>query len=258
MADNLNALLLLDRDGQGHQAPVATNLLTAIMPTNLGQESQADRVVFLGENSATADREALARAQQMATQGVDPDAIRRQTGWFYHNNSWSYEVPDTNFRQTQQLPPPTSGHQVPFFNHFDHPEVLAAYPHLRDSLMVTGPGHSEDYFPLSPQQHANYIADIDPDVGGRLMRLRERSYRPTQGNAGNISTPLHELQHVIDNEEGVMQGRPIANAPPVPYARDPYEQRAFETEFRRTMSPAERRQTPFQLVRPTLPPLRGR
>lgn len=56
------------------------------------------RYMFAGEKSRTADREALARAQQMEADGADMESIRQQTGWFKSKvtgNKWAYEIDDS-------------------------------------------------------------------------------------------------------------------------------------------------------------------
>jgi hypothetical protein len=40
-----------------------------------------ESVRFVGDKAQTADKEALARAQEMQTRGVDRDTIWRETGW---------------------------------------------------------------------------------------------------------------------------------------------------------------------------------
>lgn len=42
---------------------------------------RGQRGTFAGINALTADKEALAKAQQMIAQGVDPAQVWKETGW---------------------------------------------------------------------------------------------------------------------------------------------------------------------------------
>jgi len=54
------------------------------------------RGVFAGINALTADRQALAKAQEMIAQGVDPEDVWQQTGWGRGaDGKWRFEIDDS-------------------------------------------------------------------------------------------------------------------------------------------------------------------
>lgn len=62
-----------------------------------------EKVVFGGEKSATADRQALARAKEMETSGAGRDAIWKETGWWKpeHDGKWRYEIDDSRAARSE-------------------------------------------------------------------------------------------------------------------------------------------------------------
>lgn len=57
------------------------------------------RYTFGGTNAAQADLQALERAQTMEQQGVDPETIRKDTGWFRGaDQKWRFEIDDSEMR----------------------------------------------------------------------------------------------------------------------------------------------------------------
>lgn len=54
---------------------------------------------FAGENAKTADLEQLRTAKEMLAEDVEPETIRQQTGWFQlPNGQWSFEISDENMQ----------------------------------------------------------------------------------------------------------------------------------------------------------------
>lgn len=185
------------------------------------------KAAFLGENSATADKEALARAKRMKEEGADPEAIRRETGWFFHTwpaakgqGAWSYEVDDRQFQQTS---PRRGGEDTNFFDHFTHPEVERAYPHIRDTTRYGARP------PVGRDGQANLTDE------GYEIRLHGRDH------GKQLHVPLHELQHIIDIDEGVDVIDQPVNAR---IEDDPMENRARSVEQRRTFTDEQRRANP--------------
>lgn len=54
------------------------------------------RFSFSGENAANANNELLVRAKDMATEGVDSESIRKETGWHKgYDGKWRFEIDDS-------------------------------------------------------------------------------------------------------------------------------------------------------------------
>lgn len=178
--------------------------------------------LFAGENAATADRDALARAKQMQGQGVEQGQIWRETGWFSDPVGWSFEIPDDNFREVNKLMPPVGARAVtmPFLQQYEHPELARAYPQALGRSRVT----------LDPAFAKREEADGMVTEGNRLWLDTELP------EAQRYSTGLHETQHMLDNTEGRRR------FPGRDYMADPREQRAFNVEYRRGLTPEQRRQ----------------
>lgn len=185
-------------------------------------------VMFLGENSQTADRQALARAQQMAANGEDANAIRQATGWFQHEGRWSYEVDDRAFRQTRPLP--NTSRDVRFFDYFSHPEVRRAYPNLSPPVN-TSPLRQPD---TGARQGEVVFGAFDPDDNRMWLRERRFDNPNPSDDERSILTPLHELQHAIDGHEQFPRNGDS-------YEDDSWERRAYSTQDRFRLSPAQRR-----------------
>lgn len=194
-----------------------------------------NEALFLGENSATADRQALARAQELSRQGVDMETIRQQTGWFVHDGQWSYEISDIPFQQRGETAMPAGRREGRFFDYFSHPEALRAYPELQEM------GVSARTPPFNYGQY-----QIDERTGAPIINLADRDQRR------HLNVPLHELQHAIDDIEGRLALRPPVTSREE-LLRDPNEQRAYATEQRQALTPEERRRLP-----PTFEGLLGR
>ncbi|MDY3690829.1 MAG: LPD23 domain-containing protein [Dysosmobacter sp.] len=67
------------------------------------QGAGAAQNTFAGVNARTADLNALSTAQELERQGMDADAIRRQTGWFRGmDGKWRFEIDDSGMRYERQ------------------------------------------------------------------------------------------------------------------------------------------------------------
>ena len=110
--------------------------------------SPVEKVVFAGEKSATADRQALAKAREMEAAGAGRGAIWKETGWWKpeHDGKWRYEIDDSRARLApgfgdalQSAQPgqvvvgtPRPGTRffdpVPMPNVIEHRQLYQAYP----------------------------------------------------------------------------------------------------------------------------------
>lgn len=87
-ADNITKLQ--ERAGDRQSAPVSENSI----PQNNAERNP--RYSYGGRNANQADREALARAEEMERSGADAEQIRRETGWFRGiDGLWRFEIDDS-------------------------------------------------------------------------------------------------------------------------------------------------------------------
>ena len=71
-------------------------IANASAPKTLNTGFRGQRGIFAGINALTADKEALAKAQDMIAQGVDPEDVWQQTGWGRGaDGKWRFEIDDS-------------------------------------------------------------------------------------------------------------------------------------------------------------------
>lgn len=137
---------------------------------------------FAGENSKTADLEALKIAKQMEKDGADPETIWKETGWGRGlDGKWRYEIDDSKMKfkgSTSEL--------QKLSDVLDYEELYQAYPDIKD---------------ISIQEVK------DPNFGGAYSERDDIIYlnedlTPAQKKA----TLAHELQHAIQKREGFARG----------------------------------------------------
>ncbi|NBW07953.1 MAG: hypothetical protein EBR82_07995 [Caulobacteraceae bacterium] len=91
---------------------------------------------FAGVRAKTANRGALADAQQRIASGEDAEVVRRETGWFQGDDgSWKFEIDDSKARFTKMPKKPgfhgdELGFEGPLGRILDHPDLFRAYPSL--------------------------------------------------------------------------------------------------------------------------------
>jgi len=181
--------------------------------------------LFGGEKAQGADLAALERAKALQKNGQDPWS----EGWFQDPTGWSFEIDDSGYAEQRNALMPVQGRAItrPYGQTYTHPELEQRYPDFMARSRVT----------------------VDPD----LARREDVDGMVTEGNRvwidpllspdNRLSTGLHETQHALDNYEG----RRRFNAPD--YLKDPREQRAFNVEYRRGLTPEQRRQmSPVQTL----------
>ena len=148
--------------------------------------------IFGGRLARTADREALSRAEEMAGRGADRREIWDQTGWFQgRDGQWRFEIDDTGSQFRRE---PITPHErnvvgdIRFGDHFDHPELFAAYPGLERA-------------PFSVEPHGG-IGSYDPVTG--TVAVGRHPPRDIQG--GRRGAALHEGQHAVQAYENFARG----------------------------------------------------
>ena len=81
---------------KGLEAMQGRMVANANAPRTLNTGYMGQRGVFAGINALTADKEALAKAQQMIAQGVDPAQVWKETGWGKGvDGKWRFEIDDS-------------------------------------------------------------------------------------------------------------------------------------------------------------------
>jgi hypothetical protein len=173
--------------------------------------------LFAGEKAKGADLAALERAKALKNQGLDPWL----EGWFQDETGWSFEIDDTGYAEQGNALMPVHGRVItrPYGQTYTHPELSRYYPDFMSRSRVT----------------------VDPDLARRedvdgMVTEGDRVWvDPLLPSDNRLLTGLHETQHALDNYEGRrrFQSRD--------YLQDPREQRAFNVEYRRGLTPEQRR-----------------
>lgn len=185
---------------------------------------------FAGEKAETADVRTLDGAKRMEEEGADRAQIWHQTGWYRgKDDKWRFEINDSQAHLTGR--PEGALSDV-----LNFPALFEAYPWLHNVRVERTSGTGN-------------MGQWNPDTG--VIQLDEKE----QGTA----TILHEVQHAIQNIEGMSQGnapdwvgndlpsRSLDFSPHEVYHNTAGEVEARNVETRRFYSPQERRWiTPWQ------------
>ena len=175
--------------------------------------------LYAGENAATADREALARAMELERDGADAEDIRRDTGWFRGmDGKWRFEIDDSGMTYERRggSAPGAGG----LGDYIRHEGLFAAYPELRDAKVV--------FAEMEGRRDANY----NPRTN--TITINEKLRNAPEGEL------LHELQHAVQEIEGFASGS----------SRDYWEHR-MEQGYSRRWSDSGLEMMPSELYRNT-------
>ena len=160
------------------------------------------RYSFAGARAATADRHALASAQQRLDAGEDAEAVRQDTGWFKGaDGKWRFEINDADAKLLKEPSDPgvyadifdeavSRSNGVPLGKVLDHPALFAAYPALKATRFIVDDQYGGN---------GSYSADEN------AIRVRD-PYSYKNGPDQLLSVLLHEIQHGIQNIEGFATG----------------------------------------------------
>lgn len=192
---------------------------------------------FAGVRAETADHGALAQAQARVAHGENAEHVRQETGWHQGTDGkWRFEVADdrakirkngvrkknSTFGDVYRKTRFEMGSN--FLEDFlEHKTLYAAYPRLRRAFVAleTDPGLAGSY-----EAETNTIR-----LNGELS-LDEA-----------LTTLLHEIQHVIQEQENFARGGHAAKLGYEDYQRLAGEVEARNTETRRQMDAHARRKT---------------
>lgn len=144
---------------------------------------------FAGVNARTADLNALSTAQELERQGMDVNAIRRQTGWYRGmDGKWRFEIDDSGMAELQSLTEAARGAQGPakLGDYMQHDALFAAYPELKEVNV-----RFED---LTDGEQGSYDRRTNTITLDRKMKNAHQD------------TMIHEVQHVIQKTEGFTGG----------------------------------------------------
>lgn len=164
----------------GLPAPVASKLADGTLGSFAGVRSAGIKM----------KRNELGEAQILESNGVHPDKIYQDTGFFRGtDNRWRYEIDDSKAsfdRKWADNPTPTEqqigmkSRRLPEV--LDHPELYAAYPKLKDINVI----YDNKYKGIAEWDGASII------MGRRGFDRQE--------------VVMHEVQHIVQDLEGFSKG----------------------------------------------------
>lgn len=221
--------------------PTAAGMALPIKPGAIAQNLMKPRVLpneagmFLGEWARTADKGRLAQAQALEAKGAPREQILNSTGWFKGpEGKWRFEIDDRPARlDMDALPQGKSVFEIADWKLGQMP----AYQGMKPGLRIGNPKVSPDdqkralawakenpqeasTVPLSQAFQHGALTDAYGDMNGlQIGRGGGRDYnglydesantmRVGGGVIGNDTrlTALHELQHVVQKQEGFAKG----------------------------------------------------
>lgn len=229
--------------------------------------------MFAGRLAKTADQEALARAERLAAEGADRNAIWNETGWFQGpDHKWRFEIDDSGayadvrgavedgWKANEQWP---LGHVL------GHKDAFSAYPYLDDAGIQYRPFPKkiENAFGAYVQDGNNLVLNsshpnfIDDNAAlSTILHEGQHSLQATEGFARGGSRALFTPEEIAserarigavpeDNTGRTSVGSAAGDAPDTDVALGLYKRLAGETEARNVqtrmnMTPEQRRATP--------------
>jgi hypothetical protein len=149
--------------------------------------------MFAGPRARTADRNALATAQEMTQAGASRDDVWRDTGWFRGvDGQWRFEIDDSAMRfRRGTIDEVNLKRRGVLGNSLEHDELFAAYPDAREIRFQ--PGYDMEGY------KAGYYPDDD------MIKIN-RVGRAWSDPQDFQSSSLHEMQHAVQQREGFHPG----------------------------------------------------
>ena len=193
-----------------------------------------EKVLFGGENAASANQGMLANAEAMAAQGEKRDAIWRATGWWQGSDKiWRFEIPDDDAALTKDgaalyayvLANPKATRATTVGTLLVHPLLKKAYPDLFGIKLLIA----------SPRSKA-----LQGDSGGWEPSTRTITVGATPDLKERLSSLLHEIQHAIQDDAEDWPEAPEHT----PYHKKQEEAEAFNIERRLPLKGKQRRDRP--------------
>ena len=196
--------------------------------------------LFAGENAATANKEALALAKEMAAKGMSRDQIWHEThrrhgqGWFYHPQAkqWNYETAGgpPEMGDIGSMPATTQS----IGSYFKDAPTDTAYPGIE---------HSSVSWSDDPEaEKADWIAHVTWPEKRRTYGAM--TINPYESDRVDELTLLHERQHQIRAFEGASK-QDVLNDQRVPWAKRWMEREAENAAARHYfLTPTDRARMP--------------
>jgi hypothetical protein len=141
---------------------------------------------FAGVNAKTADKVALARAQNMEAEGAGRDAIWDETGWFKGvDGKWRFEIDDSGAKIGSEAALVFNGgrpYPSTMQNVMEHPELYAAYPDMAtDAGMIARRNSAAGVY----EPELKSATAIAPDLeNARSIMLHEAGGHGVQAREG--------------------------------------------------------------------------
>jgi hypothetical protein len=174
--------------------------VTDLLPTSAAAKGAALAVpalagIFMGPKSKTWDALAAQKAKMLADMGTDPRTIWQQTGtWKGPDGKWRQEISDQSAKLTLGRGSPDEYGAIEaktFEGALKHQQLKRAYPELNNVTF--------QHWPNESYQGANF------DPSEIIVTMGQKAMEPQRGVA------LHELQHVIQRNEGFAKGGSPSN-----------------------------------------------
>jgi hypothetical protein len=151
--------------------------------------------MFVGKGAKTWDALAATKAKMLADMGTDARTIWKETGtWKGPDGKWRQEISDQTAKLTLGRGKPDEYGAIEaktFEGALKHQQLKRAYPELENVTF--------QHWPNESYQGANF----DPSM--MVVTMGQKAMEPQRGVA------LHELQHVIQRNEGFAQGGSPSN-----------------------------------------------
>lgn len=205
---------------------------------------------FAGVNAKTADLAKLATAKELATKGVDNEAVRQATGWFRGmDDKWRFEIPD-NAAEFKTRISKSKGFNVPFDEWrgpsgtrgelgqaLSHDELFAAYPDLANVYIDTPFGVTAQKSPSGQYYQKQTFFPEKIEVNSKIMSNKQKS----------MEALLHEVEHAVQAREGFTPGGSIRGMSMKDYQNLAGEIEARDVSARMNLTPEQRLATPPDL-----------
>jgi hypothetical protein len=141
---------------------------------------------FGGRLAVTADKQALAKAEEMAAAGIPREQIWTETGWFQGvDGKWRFEINDSGAEYLGGA----GANPQRLDQYLDHPDLQSAYPQIMETSTRE----------LTAKEKSFANAGFNP-YRNEFILDRAPFSDPAK------SSTLHEVQHAIQQAEGFAAG----------------------------------------------------
>lgn len=203
-------------------------------------KSITEKVIFAGERSATADRNALAEAKNIDDSGSTSGETLKKTGWVKaQDGKYRYEIDDSNafvsddgkksIEMALKIKAHKEGIATSLSAILEHEALYEAYPNLRTLPVEI---FNETSFPALKKMHGYY------DMKAGKIVINADSAK--DGIDSILQTIIHEVQHGVQRIENFSYGkeRGLTSG----YGKRPGEVEAWDTGSRIDMTAQQRRE----------------